>query len=318
MDVFGAVVVVTGGGSGIGRQICIEAAARGAAAIVVADFDLNAAEETKAILDGKCPKVAAMYADCGKELDMFNIIDKTEREIGPIGLFVANAGVGGGSTGISATDREWATMGGVNTMQHIYWARHLVPRMVQRGGGYIVITSSAAGLLYVNSLMYKVTKAAAIALGEWIAITHGGDGIGVSCLCPQAVRTNLFATSAAYEKGKTTAESSPKADGDLVAASGVAGGDGVLEVEEVAAMTLDCVRDGQFLVLPHTEVLKYIQRKAADTTRWIRGAGRMAQSFSKDAIAEARVPSACTRQTRVLERRALSGYGKQTPWIRRL
>jgi NAD(P)-dependent dehydrogenase (short-subunit alcohol dehydrogenase family) len=183
MDVAGAVVVVAGGGSGIGRQICIEAAARGAAAIVIADFNLGAAEDTKRVPGGKCPEVVAMYADCGKELDIFNIIENTEREVGPIGLFVANAGIGGGSPGIAATDKEWATMGGVNTMQHIYWARHLVPRMVQRGGGYVVITSSAAGLLYVNSLMYKVTKAAAIALGERIAITHTW-GRGNRCFLP--------------------------------------------------------------------------------------------------------------------------------------
>merc|ERR1719217_301072 len=102
-------------------------------------------------------------------------------------------------------------------MQPIYWARHLVPRMVQRGGGYVVITSSAAGLLYVNSLMYKVTKAAAIAVGEWIAITHGDDGIGVSCLCPQAVRTNLFQTSQAYERGRTVG-SEGKMEGEQLAA----------------------------------------------------------------------------------------------------
>jgi NAD(P)-dependent dehydrogenase (short-subunit alcohol dehydrogenase family) len=222
---------------------------------------------------------------------MFNIITKTERDVGPIGLFVANAGVGGGSPGVSATDKEWATMGGVNTMQHIFWARHLVPRMVQRGGGYIVITSSAAGLLYVNSLMYKVTKAAAIALGEWIAITHGGDGIGVSCLCPQGVRTNLFATSAAYGKGTTVPDEGDAAEHLEEIGSGVAGGDGVLEVDEVAALTLDCVERGEFLVLPHKEVLQYVQRKASDTTRWVRSARKMAAVFSQEAIAEARAPS---------------------------
>ena len=164
--------------------------------------------------------------------------------------------------------------------------------MIQRGGGYIVITSSAAGLLYVNSLMYKVTKAAAIAIGEWIAVTHGDDGIGVSCLCPQAVRTNLMATSVAYERGNVAAKpSAPQNDDDGDVASGVAGGDGVLEVGEVASLTLDCVRDGEFLVLPHQEVLKYVQRKASDTTRWVRGARRMARSFSKDAIEEGRRPS---------------------------
>jgi NAD(P)-dependent dehydrogenase (short-subunit alcohol dehydrogenase family) len=130
--------------------------------------------------------------------------------------------------------------------------------MVARGGGYVVVTSSAAGLLWVNSLMYKVTKAAAIALAEWVAVTHGDDGIGVSCLCPQAVRTNLFATSVAYEKGKTAEDRTAKKK-DAGGAAGVAGGDGVLEVDEVAAMTLDCVRDGEFLVLPHTGTQVQVQ-----------------------------------------------------------
>eukprot|EP00746_Dinoflagellata_sp_MGD_P035106 gnl/MRDRNA2_/MRDRNA2_18390_c0_seq1.p1 gnl/MRDRNA2_/MRDRNA2_18390_c0~~gnl/MRDRNA2_/MRDRNA2_18390_c0_seq1.p1 ORF type:complete len:301 (-),score=51.31 gnl/MRDRNA2_/MRDRNA2_18390_c0_seq1:178-1080(-) len=290
-DVTGAVVVVTGGGSGIGRQICIEAAKRGAKAVVAVDFNLGAAKETVEKLKDKCEQSLALYADCGNETDMYALITKVEREIGSIGLFVANAGIAGGSPGIAATDKEWMTMGGVNTMQHIYWARHLVPRMVQRGGGYVVITSSAAGLLYVPSLMYKVTKAAAIAIGEWIAITHGDDGIGVSVLCPQQVQTNLITTSHAYERGKVSDERESLGSEVMGSLSGAAAMDGVLQVDEVATLTLDCVKKGEFLILPHKEVQMYNQRKAGNTTKWIRAARSMARKFSKEAIAEAHQPS---------------------------
>ena len=295
MDVKGKVVVCTGGGSGMGREMCIEAAKRGASAVVPVDFNLKGAEETVARIKqyAKCNAVA-MYADCGKEVDMFNIITKVENEIGPIALFIANAGIAAGGQGVLASDKDWDMQMGVNFKQHMYWARYLLPRMVKRGGGYIIVTSSAAGLLYVPQLIYKVSKAAALALAEWVAVTHREDGIGCTVLCPQAVCTNLFATSLAFSRDtvvKDTKSDNVAQLSDTDANTGAAGGDGILEADDVARLTLNCAKNGTFLALPHKEVATYIIRKSQDTTRWIKGASRSLARFAQDARNEVRQPS---------------------------
>jgi short-subunit dehydrogenase len=142
-------------------------------------------------------------------------------------------------------------------MSHVYAARHLVPRMKQRGGGYLLNTASAAGLLsQIGSVTYAVTKHAAVALAEWIAITHGRDGIKVSVLCPQAVRTPMTAGGA-----------------------GVAGVDGMIEPEQVAESVIQALRAEHFLVLPHPEVAEYIKRKTSDYDRWLHGMRRLQDQY---------------------------------------
>src|SRR5690606_34226210 len=137
-----------------------------------------------------------------------------------------------------------------NVMSHIWAARHLVPRMIERGGGYFLNTASAAGLLsQVGSAPYAVTKHAAVAFAEWLALTYGDDGIRVSVLCPQAVNTDMI-------RGKE---------------DGVASVNGLLEPDDVAAECLKAIEAETFLVLPHKEVLEYMRRKTDDYDRWIGG-----------------------------------------------
>ena len=102
-----------------------------------------------------------------------------------------------------------------------------------------------------------------MALAEWIAINHYDDGIRVSVLCPQAVRTNI-------ETG----------DQDFDDASNPATIDGVLEPDEVADACLDAIREERFLVLPHPEVATYFRRKASDYDRWLRGMRRFRSRLS--------------------------------------
>jgi NAD(P)-dependent dehydrogenase (short-subunit alcohol dehydrogenase family) len=283
-DIRGEVCVITGGGSGIGRALCNACATAGASAVVAVDFDLASAEETIAGLPtpafGNGFKALAIYADCGKEQDIIDAVEQVEADVGPIGSFMANAGIAGGPPGIAVTDEQWDLMQGVNVMQHIYMSRCVVPRMIARGGGSIVITASAAGLLtQVGSLTYSVTKAAAVSCAEWLSITHGADGIAVSCLCPQGVATNLGATSARM-RGQTRQLFLQKSFHDHLDVSqshtilkrkltyaqcmqynvlgdappaveltdpdqpGVAAGDGVLTAEETAQEVLRCIADG--------------------------------------------------------------------------
>ena len=149
----------------------------------------------------------------------------------------------------------------VNVMPHVFAARHLVPRMVQRGGGYFLNTASAAGLLsQIGGAAYAVTKHAAVGFAEWLAIHHAHEGIKVSLLCPQAVRTPMTET-----------------DNDSVAAASV---DGMMEPEEVADIVVAGLREERFLILTHEEVGDYMRRKTADYGRWIGGMNRLMKKLT--------------------------------------
>ena len=193
MQVTGKIVVVTGGAKGIGRALCEAFHRAGAAKVVVADIDLAGARAVAASIDG-----AAFKCDVGKEKDIRHVIEETERQFGPIALFCSNAGIGGGFDPLAVnaggtSDEPWARSWAVHVMAHVYAARHLIPRMKARGGGYFLNTISAAGLLsQVGSPAYSTTKHAAVGFAENLAISHKADGIKVSILCPQGVDTDML------------------------------------------------------------------------------------------------------------------------------
>jgi len=262
--------VVTGGGHGIGRALCRRLKKDGFNVVVV-DIDEDAARMVAAELDGR-----AFRVDVGDETDMRILIDTVETDIGPIALFVSNAGIGFGDSeegaaskggSLHALDDRWETCWRVNVMAHVFAARSLVPRMVARGGGYLVNVASAAGLLsQIGDAAYSATKHAAVAFAESLAITHGEQGIHVSVVCPQAVATRMIGI----------ADDSDSMDGGF-------GGndvDGILSPEEVADCIADGVRNNRFLILPHSQVAAYFQRKASDHDRWIAGMQRFRRKLS--------------------------------------
>ncbi len=251
MEIANKIVVVIGGASGIGKTMVERFHDEGAKKLVVADLDGAGAAAVAESVDGW-----GVATDVSQEADVVELIERTERDFGPIDLFCSNAGIGLGK-GLDEPDEVWQKIWEVNTMSHVYAARHLVPRMKKRGGGYLLNTASAAGLLsQIGSVTYAVTKHAAVALAEWIAITHGRDGIKVSVLCPQAVRMPMTA-----------------------AGPGVAGVDGMIEPEQVAECVVQALRDEQFLVLPHPEVAEYIRRKTSDYDRWLHGMRRLQDQY---------------------------------------
>jgi len=246
------VVVVTGGASGIGRAMARRFAAEGAKHVAVADLDGDGARRVAAEFGGSSHRI-----DVAKESEIVALIDATETEHGPIDLFCSNAGIGIGR-GLDEPDSVWQKIWEVNVMSHVYAARNLIPRMTARGGGYLLNTASAAGLLsQIGSVTYAVTKHAAVALAEWISITHGHEGIKVSVLCPQAVRT---AMTAGNEQG-------------------VASVDGMIEPEQLAETVIETLDQERFLVLPHPEVAEYIKRKTSDYDRWLHGMRRLAEKY---------------------------------------
>jgi len=259
MDFNEQVAVVTGGAHGIGRALCHALSSAGAR-VAVADLDYASARAVAAEVDGLALKV-----DVARERHVVDAIDRTEAELGAIGIFVSNAGVafGDGPDGAaSAPNEHWQTCLDVNLMAHVYAARAMIPRMKARGGGCLVNVASAAGLLcQIGEAAYTASKHAAVAFAESLAITHGDDGIEVCLVCPQAVATRMIG----FDDDGKAAEETGFGGNDV---------DGIVSPAYVADCILEAIRERRFLVLPHAEVTTYAQRKAADPDRWIQGMRR--------------------------------------------
>jgi NAD(P)-dependent dehydrogenase (short-subunit alcohol dehydrogenase family) len=270
MEIANRVAVVTGGASGIGRSICLALGEAGAAGVVVADIDAAGAAKVAAQLEAAGHRALAVQADMSREADVQSLVARTEDALGPVDLFFSNAGiiVAGG---VEVTDDAWSRIWAINVQSHVYAARALLPGMLDRGQGYLVITASAAGLLtQLGSAPYAVTKHAAVALAEWLSITYGERGVSVSALCPQAVTSNLAATSRRELGQDALPDDIGATEGSAQAAV-----DGVLEPDQVAAVVLEAIRAEQFLILPHEDVATYERRRADDRERWLRGMRRL-------------------------------------------
>lgn len=256
MQIKGKVVVVTGGASGIGKSLCERFAQEGASAVVVSDINQAGIEQTVADISAST-RALGVKTDVGVEEEVNELVAKTLDQFDHIDLFCSNAGIftpGGENVSTEA----WQAIWDINVMSHIFAARAVLPGMLARGEGYLLNTSSAAGLLsQVGSAPYSVTKHAAIGFAEWLSISYGNKGIKVSVLCPQAVRTAMTA------------------GGD----GGVAGLDGMLEPEKLADTVIETLEKERFLVLPHPEVLTYMRRKTDDYDRWLGGMRRLHEKF---------------------------------------
>ncbi|MDJ0654603.1 MAG: SDR family oxidoreductase [Xanthomonadales bacterium] len=268
-----SIAVVTGGGSGIGRALCRRLAKDGVT-VVVADLNEAAAKSVASEIGGH-----GFGVDVGDERALAGMIDHIESSLGPIDLFASNAGVvfgdgpGGAASadgGLVDVDDRWQTSWQVNVMAHVYAARALIPRMVARGGGYLVNTVSAAGILSsIGDAAYSTTKHAAQGFAEAVAIRHGDEGIRVSVICPQAVATSMLDLAAS--KG---ASGSAFGGADL---------DGIATPEEIADCTVAGVAEGRFLITPHPQVVGYFQNKAGNYDRWIGGMRKLRRTLVSEA-----------------------------------
>jgi NAD(P)-dependent dehydrogenase (short-subunit alcohol dehydrogenase family) len=243
------ITVVTGGGNGIGRALCKRFAAEGAK-VVVADIETEAARQVATEIGG-----TPVCANVASESDVQLLVDTVLKKHGQIDLFCSNAGIGVEGD-CDVPDREWQRIWDINVMAHIYAARAVLPGMLARKEGYLLQTVSAAGLLtQIGSAPYAVTKHAALALAEWLSITYGDQGIKVSALCPQGVKTRMLA-NAEFGGGTFLLE-------------------GALEPDQVADAVVKGIEAESFLILPHPEVLEYMRRKTGDYDRWLRGMRRL-------------------------------------------
>jgi NAD(P)-dependent dehydrogenase (short-subunit alcohol dehydrogenase family) len=248
------VIVVTGGAGGIGAALCRRFAAEGARGVVVTDRNTEGARRVAAECGG-----LAITADITAEPEVVSLVEQATAAYGPIDLFCSNAGIITAG-GVELPDAQWQRIWDVNVMAHVYAARAVLPGMLARGTGYLLQTASAAGLLtQIGSAPYSVTKHAAVALAEWLAVTYGDAGIRVSCLCPQGVSTEML-------------HQGPGGIADLLRET-------ALTPEAVADAVVTGLAAEQFLILPHPEVAEYFRRKASDHDRWLRGMRRLQEKF---------------------------------------
>lgn len=256
MELNDTLAVVTGGGNGIGAALVRRFHAEGARTLVVADVDGDAARAVADEVGG-----IAVEADLGTEAGNREMVE-TALAVGPIDLLCCNAGIAVNG-GVEAPDQDWQRSWDVNVMAHVWAVRAALPSMLERGAGHILTTASAAGLLSnIGTAPYSVTKHAAVALAEWLAITHGDAGIGVSCLCPQGVRTNMLFPEGTDEDEADPALASVRAQG-------------VLEPEDVAQAVIEGLAEERFLILPHPEVQGYVEARARDRDGWLAAMRRL-------------------------------------------
>lgn len=258
MKLQGKVAVVTGGARGIGRALCERFASEGVRGLAIADIDGDLAGEVAAGVGG-----AGFGVDVSSESEVRELVARVRERFGEIDLFCSNAGIFVAG-GIETPDEDWGRIFDVNFRAHLYASRAVLPAMLARGEGYLLNVVSAAGLLtQIGSAPYAVTKHAALALAEWIAVTHGDAGIKVSCVCPQGVKTRML------RGGEDPAPSFLT--------------EGALTPEAVADAVVAGLDEERFLILPHPEVADYFQRKADDYDRWIRGMQRLRRRVEEDA-----------------------------------
>jgi NAD(P)-dependent dehydrogenase (short-subunit alcohol dehydrogenase family) len=255
LDVGGLGVVVTGAGRGIGRAIAQHLAGQGAR-VVVNDLDAAAAESVAREIDGH-----AIDGDAASEAGVDALVAAAQDVLGQIDVYCANAGIAGAGD-VTTEDDRWAAMIDVNLMAHVRAARLLVPGWMERGHGRFVVTASAAGLLTsLGSAQYAVTKHAAVAFAEWLAVTYGDRGLAVHCICPQGVNTRML-DNAGSRRGILTHDTA-------------------LEPEQVADALWHAICAGEFLVLPHPEVRGYMARRATDHERWLAGMRKLQRRFDQ-------------------------------------
>lgn len=248
MELRDKVVVITGGSGGIGKAMAEAFLREGATGIMLADLDAQAVAGAAA--DIGCDGMACDVTDEGQ---VAALVAATEAKYGRVDVFCSNAGAGGNGLLTDAANEVWQQQWELHVMSHLYAARAVLPRMIERGSGYLLNTASAAGLLAaLGSGPYTVSKAAAVKFAEFLSITHADDGIKVSVLCPQGVNTAM----------------APRSLGDGQT-------DGIIEASALAQTVVETMREERFHVLPHPEVEEYVRRKGDNVDRWLLGMQRL-------------------------------------------
>lgn len=261
MDLDNRVAVVTGGASGIGAASARAFAAAGARVAVV-DRNADGAMKVAASITGPNGPAIGVGCDVGVEASVNAAFDEVEQRLGPIEVCFNNAGIATGGDPLTTDPSVWDEQWAVNVMGHVYAVRRVLPGMLERGEGYLLHTSSMAGILTSHgNATYATTKHAVVGLAEWLSITYHDQGVRTSLLAPLGVRT-------------------PMLDGASAFARTVAGP--MSEPEDVAAAVVEAIAEERFLILTDPIAQTWMNRKTEDQERWLRGMRRVQQQLTND------------------------------------
>ena len=250
MKIEGSVAVVTGGASGIGKALAEKLRDAGARGVVVADLDVDSAEQ---VADSLGDNAMAVRTDVADESSVRELVARSRDRFGSVDLFVSNAGLTV-TGGFEATDEDWRRAIDVNLMAHVYAARAVVPAMLEAGRGHLLQTIAAAGVLTAfGAGPYTVAKHGAVAFAEYLAVQYGDRGLGVSCLLPQAVNTPMLTASVTDHEQLAILKSFST----------------VLEPEQVADIALRGVEENRIHIYPHPEAIDSFRRRAEDPDKWV-------------------------------------------------
>jgi len=260
----GKVAVITGAGSGFGREFARIAASLNMK-LVLADIQADALEATAAELSGA--EVLAVRTDVSKQADMETLAAKTFETYGAVHLLFNNAGVGVGGFVWENSVADWEWVLGVNVWSVIHGVRLFVPKMLAQGDEcHVVNTASVAGLLSAQTMgVYNVSKHSVVTLSETLYqdLRVSGANIGVTVLCPAFVSTGI-ANSERNRPAEFGAAPLTESQKIAQAATTKAVGSGKLTAADVAAKTFECIRENRFYCITHPKILGSVELRLQD------------------------------------------------------
>ena len=245
------VALITGGGSGIGRGTVIALAAEGVK-VVVTDLDPERAEAVASEVSANGVPCHGMGLDANSQGDFESARDVVLEHFGRVDIVMNNVGVIAGGLPEHIPLSEWERVVSTNLLSIVRSNLTFLPLLVEQGSGHIVNTASTVGLFSYTyeRIPYSATKAGVVALSEALALYAKPRGIGITCLCPGPVDTNI--------REQMTHSGPP------VSSTGIGIGLKAVQPEDVGLMVVNAIRTDTFLLLTHPEVKEVLISKAED------------------------------------------------------
>lgn len=255
--------VITGGASGIGFATARELARRGAR-IVLADIDPNTLDDAVKRLRADRAEAHGVACDVRKLDQVTHLADEAFRLLGEVNLVFNNAGIAYAGPIAQVTHDDWRWVIDVDLWGPIHGVEAFLPRLLEQGGDrHLAFTASFAGMVANAGLgPYSVSKFGVVALAEGLARELKAEGIGVSVLCPMIVDTNLLANSE-RTRGEDYGARTEQTEQTVQELAGptTPTDDSVLNVDDVARLTVDAILANRLYILPHRASRESIRRR---------------------------------------------------------